>query len=128
VAFTPEDLALLVNRDMVHGGTVATAAFSPAAAQAVAALSPGAFLAVTQLPAGAAEKVLTVVCWRGRGDGTINVMCSKEALHVVGHRLVDLGVEVTFPENIQKKPTNTDSGWPKEGAEVEGGEGATSAE
>ena len=105
VAFSAEDLAKLVDRDMAHGGTVNTAALAPETAARVQALAPGAFLAVTPLAAadGKPSEALLVVCWRGRGDGTINVMCSKESLHVVGHRLVDLGVAVTFPAQAAKE-------------------------
>jgi hypothetical protein len=43
-----------------------------------------------------AEKLL-VTCWRGRGDASVNVMCSKENLHVVANRIADMGVEVQIP-------------------------------
>lgn len=86
----------------------------PETVAAITALAPGAFLAVAQ-PASSqtpsqtptpssspAPPPLVVVCWRGRGYHAINVMCSKEALHVMGHRLIDLGVSVTFPVDIKQ--------------------------
>jgi hypothetical protein len=95
VAFSGPDLARLVNRDMERGGTVGLDSLAPDTATAVRALDPGAFLAILTTPAAAGEKIM-VVCWRGRGDASFNVMCSKEALFVVGHQLVSLGVEVDF--------------------------------
>ncbi len=90
-------MALLVNRDMVHGGTVNVAPMKAATVAAVSALEPGAFLAVADGPPGTPR--LIVSCWRGRGDSAINVMCTKESLHVVGHRLLDMGIPVIFPEH-----------------------------
>jgi hypothetical protein len=101
-------MALLVNRDLKNGGTVTTAHMSTECAAATNALSPGAFLAVTNIGSGSGGAAaasggglygdkLMVVCWRGRGQHMVNVMCNKDALHVVGHRLMDMGVKVTFP-------------------------------
>lgn len=113
VAFTGADLACLVARDMDRGGTVGTdGVLEPATAVAVKALKPGAFLAILEgsgppeqgassslSSAGAAAEAsekLMVVCWRGRSDTNFNVMCSKESLYVIGHRLVSRGVKVDF--------------------------------
>jgi hypothetical protein len=111
VIFSPEDLAQLVERDAT--GTCKLAALQPSTAAAVVALDAGAFLAVTPLPEGSSsgggggvEKLL-VTCWRGRGEASVNVMCSKESLHVVAHRLADLGVAVAIPHLGTPKTTKT---------------------
>ena len=128
VAFTGADLACLVARDMERGGTVSTdGVLEPTTAAAVKALEPGAFLAILEgsgapeqaassssssssssslSSAGAdaeASEKLMVVCWRGRSDGSFNVMCSKESLYVIGHRLVSRGVTVDFSNYAKSK-------------------------
>ena len=101
-------MAQLVERDAT--GTCKLAALQPSTAAAVVALDAGAFLAVTPLPEGSSsggvEKLL-VTCWRGRGEASVNVMCSKESLHVVAHRLADLGVAVAIPHLGTPKTTKT---------------------
>lgn len=108
VIFSPEDLAQLVERDAT--GTCKLSTLQPSTAAAVVALDAGAFLAVTPLPGnrngGGVEKLL-VTCWRGRGEASVNVMCSKESLHVVGNRLVDLGVAVAIPHLGTPKASKT---------------------
>lgn len=95
-----------MNRDVQqHGGVLSVEGFS--VADNIKALDAGAFLAVT--PDENGDKIL-VSCWRGRNDNNINVMCSKEVLHVVGQRLVDMGVEVVFsapPVKNTPKPEAT---------------------
>jgi hypothetical protein len=101
--FPPEELAKLVNRDVCnHGGTMSLEGFS--VAEKVKSLSAGAFIAITPLPE-TGEKIM-VVCWRGRSDNNINIMCSKDALHIVGQRLIDMGIEVIFPAPNNKNSNN----------------------
>lgn len=94
-------MAKLVNRDVQqHGGIISVEGFE--VANKIKELEAGAFLAITPTENG--EDKIVVVCWRGRNDNNINVMCSKEVLHVVGQRLLDMGVEVVFAAPPVKNP------------------------
>mmetsp|Transcript_23203 Transcript_23203/g.30241 ORF Transcript_23203/g.30241 Transcript_23203/m.30241 type:complete len:746 (-) Transcript_23203:98-2335(-) len=102
VIFSPQDLAKVVGRaptGILHINSLEVE-------QKIQALSIGAFLAITVTATG--EKLI-VVCWRGRNNNTINVMCSKESLSVIGQRLVDMGVEVSFPETHKQQAVESDT-------------------
>ena len=89
-------------------GSCQLAGLQPSTAAAILAMSAGAFIAVTPLPTNTTggdssssssngQEKLLVTCWRGRGDASVNVMCSKENLHVVANRVADMGVAVQIP-------------------------------
>ena len=109
-------------------GSCKVAGLQPSTASAILALSAGAFIAVMPLPTdgststtSVAEKLL-VTCWRGRGDASVNVMCSKENLHVVANRIADMGVEVQIPNlgkpkmDKKEEPAASDSAASAAGA------------
>ena len=109
IYFTADEMAMLVKRDLQHGGTVALDSLRTETANAIRDLKPGAFFALFQVPLNAVKdgfkedgavsqvplsssslssngiggRKILVTCWRGRGDLSINVMCNDQALYVI---------------------------------------------
>ena len=122
IFFTADEMAMLVKRDLQHGGIVALDSLHPETVNAIRDLKPGAFFAFFQVPLNAVKdgfkendaasqvpllssslssngiggRKILVTCWRGRGDLSINVMCNDQALYVIGQQLLSLGITVDF--------------------------------